>query len=234
MPAYEEEIDAAIEEGIELKTLISPVGVKTAGGKVTAVEFIENDLGEVDSSGRRRPVPRKGSEHEIEVDTLVVAIGEQTLPFELQGSDGLEFAKGGSLLVKADTLETSRKGVFGGGDVVTGPNTVIDAVAAGKKAAVMIDRYVRGEELNQLARPALPTVHVPAMESAGASELAPRARQPVLTVDDRVQGFVECDLALTEEQAKTEALRCLRCDLEFTKPKTVETKDAVVQAAAEE
>ncbi|MBW2525275.1 MAG: FAD-dependent oxidoreductase [Deltaproteobacteria bacterium] len=232
MPAYEEEIDAAIEEGIELKTLISPVSIKTEGGKLTAVEFIDNDLGEIDSSGRRRPVPRQGSEHAIELDTLVVAIGEQTLPFELQGSDGLEFTSWGSLAVKEDTLETSRKGVFGGGDVVTGPNTVIDAVAAGKKAAVMIDRYVRGEELAQRALPELPRVYVPAVEVPAGTELAARAHQQAVAVEERVSGFVECEVSLTEEQARVEARRCLRCDLEFTRP--AETKETVVQAAAEE
>jgi pyruvate/2-oxoglutarate dehydrogenase complex dihydrolipoamide dehydrogenase (E3) component len=123
------------------------------------------------------------------------------------------------------TLTTSRPGVFAGGDSVTGPNTVVDAIAAGKKAALMIGRWVRGEELEQPAvAPRLPEVYVESV-SLGEEELeeADRVPVPVIPAKSRKRSFNEVELSLSVEDATREARRCLRCDLEFTQPKEDET-----------
>jgi NADH-quinone oxidoreductase subunit F len=217
MPAYGEEIEAALEEGVVLETLVSPIRIAADGGKLTALELIRNELGGYDTTGRRRPVPKSGTEQAVPLDTLIVAIGEQLQPFELEGSMGLEFNRSGHLVVNPGTLETTRPGVFAGGDVVTGPSTVIGAIAAGKKAATMIDRRLRGEALQQPAQVRRPTVYV-APVGANGDAAAPRARPQALHADARRSSFVEAELVLSETEAKREARRCLRCDLEFTKP----------------
>jgi NADH-quinone oxidoreductase subunit F len=222
MPAYDEEIEAALEEGIRLETLVSPVKIHLEDGKLAAVELLRNELGEVDSSGRRRPMPKAGTERRRPLDTLIVAIGEQLAPFKLEGSMGLEFNRSGHLVVSDDTLETPRPGVFAGGDVVTGPSTVINAVAAGQKAATMIDRYIRGEALRQPADHRVPRIYVaPSQEPLDAS--APRAVRPTVGVTQRTSSFVEAELVLSETDAKRESRRCLRCDLDFTKPRHEQT-----------
>ncbi len=221
MPAFEPEIVDALAEGVQLHTLVSPVAVHTADGKLTGVEFLKNELGKLDASGRRRPVPIKGSEHTIELDTLIVAIGEQMQAFEMEGANsGVELTSWSTIKVNDHTLATSRPGVFSGGDSVTGPNTVVDAIAAGKKAAVMIDRYIRGEKLRQHSGVVQPDAYVApeGMSEEEAGQVA-RAHCPSLAVGERTSSFVEVESALSVDDATREAKRCLRCDLEFTMPK---------------
>ena len=122
------------------------------------------------------------------------------------------------------TLMTSRPGVFAGGDLVTGPNTVVDAIAAGKKAALMIGRWLRGEELEQPAVARLPDIYVePVSLSEEELEEADRVESPVIPATSRRRSFDEVELSLSVEDATREAKRCLRCDLEFTQPKEDET-----------
>jgi NADPH-dependent glutamate synthase beta subunit-like oxidoreductase len=125
--------------------------------------------------------------------------------------------KAGRVKVDSKTLATSMEGVFAGGDLVTGPNTVIDAIAAGKRVARVIDRYLRGEPMAEPARPKLPTVFLePAVVGQEELENAARAVPPVLPVKGRKKNFNEVERSLSEEQARAEARRCLRCDLAFT------------------
>ncbi len=227
MPAFEPEIRDALKEGVKLETLISPVKIHAESGELTAVEFIKNELGKLDASGRRRPVPIDGSEHKIELDTLIVAIGEQMQAFEMEGAaSGVELTRWSTVKVDEHTLITSRPGVFSGGDAVTGPNTVVDAIAAGKKAAVMMDRFVRGEKLRQPAEATLPDVYVEprGMSEEEAGKVA-RADCPTVSAGDRRASFVEVEKALSQEDAVREARRCLRCDLEFTMPKEEDDKN---------
>ena len=146
-----------------------------------------------------------------------MAIGDEPELPDLSAS-GIEVTDWGTLRVKDATLSTSRPGVFAGGDVVTGPNTVVAAIADGKKAAVMIDRFLRGERLEQPGRIKVPTVHVPPLEISEDEEPDKRLRPRTIGTEQRVAGFDEIELAFTEEQACREARRCLRCDLEFTQP----------------
>jgi len=212
MPAYEEEIEAAFEEGVNIQTLITPVKLFQNENQLTSIEFIKNELGELDYSGRKRPVPIDGSEFEEEVDTLIVAISEEQETKSL-AAFGHEF----SLEVNSSTLETKIPGVFAGGDLVTGPNTVVDAISAGKKAAIMIDRYVNGEELDQPEIKKLPRLYIkPKSEQKYGQENLKRIKQSTIPTDSRKNSYQEVEQSFSVDEAAKESSRCLRCDLKFT------------------
>ncbi len=240
MPAYAEEVEAALEEGIKLQTLVSPVkiryidaavaegvkietfvepvGIDARNGWLADVRCVRNKLGDLDASGRRKPIPMPETEFTIPLDTLIVAIGERP-DSDCLGPMGLELDKDGRLKTNPKTLSTNREGVFAGGDLVTGPNTVADAIAAGKKAAFVIDRYLRGEELIEPPRSKRPQVFVePAAVDQDQPDDESRAEPPVLAAKSRKKSFAEVEMAFSPEQASCEARRCLRCDLEFTRP----------------
>jgi len=213
MPAYKEEVDAAIEEGIDIQFLTAPSKIVTENGKITGIECIRMELGEQDESGRRKPEPVKGSEFLIELDTLISATGEKPDTSFLK-DQGLEISQRNTLLVDPETLATSRKSVFAGGDAVTGPKTVIDAISAGKRAAESIDRFLRGESLQREYKVTRPSMYIEPIElSEKEIESASRGKMPQLTIEERVKNFKEIDLGYTEEIAVREARRCLRCDL---------------------
>ncbi len=215
MPAFEEEIEAAIEEGIELLQLVAPVKVIAPGGKLTGAQCLRMKLGKPDSSGRRRPVPIEGSEFAIDLDTLIVAISEDPDLFFLGQRHGIELSRWGTPTVSPETLATNVEGVFAGGDVVTGPNTVIDAMASGRLAAEMIDQYLQGETPSPEYELVRPSMYVPPVELTEEEiETAARPVMPCLPARQRINSFAEVDLTLTEEAAIGEARRCLRCDLE--------------------
>jgi NADH-quinone oxidoreductase subunit F len=216
MPAYAEEIEAALEEGIRLEALVAPLAVKSENGTLTGVQFQRNELGDRDESGRARPVPIPGSEFTAELDTLIVAISE-----EPEGGllNGLKRKSWGGLVINPESYLASEPGVFGGGDVVTGPSTVIEAVAAGKNAAFMIDRFIQGKQLKRLPSVALPTEYIaPFSMEEEEGETPGRAQPPHLPVEARTKNFREVDLCFSEDHALCEARRCLRCDIEFTQP----------------
>ncbi|MCK5406158.1 MAG: FAD-dependent oxidoreductase, partial [Candidatus Krumholzibacteria bacterium] len=162
MPAFAEEIEAADQEGIRIETLVTPVRIVNDNGRLAGLECIRNELGEADESGRRRPMPIGGTEHVIDLDTLIVAIGEDS------GIDAITPAKSSRIettswnTVRTDptTMQTNRPGVFAAGDVVRGPNTVVEAIADGKKAAVVIERFLKKEPLLQPMFARLPQVYV--------------------------------------------------------------------------
>jgi NADH-quinone oxidoreductase subunit F len=216
MPALTDEVDAALMEGVELKTLVSPIRIHSQGKRLKGVECIVNKQGEVDASGRRTPIPVEGTEHFIPLDTLIVTIGD-TPDADYVSTMGIEMNRGGTLKIDKDTLATSRPGVFAGGDAVTGPNTVVEAIAAGKKAAVMIDRYLRGQTLRQTPAVRLPEIFIePQQLSDEELNQSKRVEPPQIPIETRRQSFKEVELALAAEEAMCEARRCMRCDLEFT------------------
>ncbi len=215
MPAYAEEIEAALEEGIKIETLVAPVGVSSKNGKLTGIEFQRNALGERDESGRAKPLPVEGSEFLVGLETLVVAISEEP---EKECMAGLKVSHWGSLVINPESCITSEPGVFGGGDVVSGPSTAIEAVAAGRNAALMIDRYLSGKQLKKINVIALPAVYVPPVDSEDEGEATGRIRTSHIPVKARAKNFDEVDLTPSENHALCEARRCLRCDLEFTQP----------------
>ncbi|MGE4282679.1 MAG: NADPH-dependent glutamate synthase [Clostridia bacterium] len=146
MPARLEEVHHAKEEGIQFKILTNPTQVLgTEDGWVRAIECVEMELGEPDASGRRRPVTKKGSEHEVEVETVVIAIGQSPNPLIKSTTEGLQTHKWGGIIVEEETGATSKPGVYAGGDTVTGAATVILAMGAGKIAAKAINEQIIGK-----------------------------------------------------------------------------------------
>jgi NADH-quinone oxidoreductase subunit F len=217
MPAFEEEIEGALEEGIELELLVTPIELHGEKGHVTAGEFVVNELGEVDNSGRRKPVAKPGSEFRVPLDTLIVAISEAASDVGAADVTGLEM-RDGTIAVDERTLSAGRPGLFAGGDVVTGPNTVIDAIAAGKRAADVIALYLQGRDMTLRAEPRLPTAYVePVVDGLQDGVDDARVKMPTLSVKQRRDSFTEIEETLTMEAAAREARRCLRCDLEFTR-----------------
>ena len=139
MPAIPEEVDEAVREGIGLNLLVSPAEIVGRGERVTGIEFLKMTLGEPDGTGRPKPIPLEGSEFKVKADTVISAIGQRVDQRALKGFDT---RKDGTIEVDPETGATSMKGVFAGGDAVTGPGWAIDAIAAGKKGAVSIDQYL--------------------------------------------------------------------------------------------
>jgi NADH-quinone oxidoreductase subunit F len=219
MPAFAEEVHAVREEGIEIQELVAPVAVLSRDGKLTGVRLIRNQLGDQDTSGRRRPVPVKGSELEIALDTLIVAISETP---EAESLQGLRTTKWGTIETNPESLGAGKPGVFSGGDVARGPTGVIEAIADGKRAALMIDRYLAGRQLKLLKKVKLPAIYIEPFlanedDEEAESSLA-RAVQAKVPVAKRRGSFVEVEEGLSLQAATDEARRCLRCDLDFTRP----------------
>jgi NADH-quinone oxidoreductase subunit F len=210
MPAYEEEIEAALKEGVELVELVTPIGVQGKAGKVSGIKMIHMKLGETDQSGRRRPVPVEGSEFVVECDTIIPAVG-QAPALELTGNVVNVASWGG---VKTDVLTgaTSAPDVFAGGDCVSGGATVVEAIAQGQKAAVAIDRMLGGA--GALPDNAGPSTKKPTEEELERTLGLHRVAEPELPINQRVGNFSEVLCDLTPGAACGEAGRCLRCDLE--------------------
>ena len=146
LPARAEEVEHAKEEGIDFQLLTNPVAIEDNGeGWVKSMRCIRMELGEPDASGRRRPVPIEGSEFDIDVDTVIVAIGTGPNPIIAHTTPGLETTKRGNIAADEETGATSKEGVFAGGDIVTGAATVILAMGAGRKAAAAIDEYLKSK-----------------------------------------------------------------------------------------
>lgn len=144
MPARDEETENAFEEGVQPRLLTTPTRILgNERGWVKGIECLEMELGEPDESGRRRPIPKKGSEHVIDVDMVIMAIGQGPNPLLTSTTPDLELTKTGNIVADEATGKTSKKGVFAGGDIVTGAATVILAMGAGKKAAQAIDAYLK-------------------------------------------------------------------------------------------
>jgi glutamate synthase (NADPH/NADH) small chain len=157
-PARLEELEHAEEEGIDFRWLTSPVEIYgDREGLVTGARVIKFELGEPDDSGRRRPVPIEGSEYDIELDNVIMGIGQGPNPLVTQSTEGLELNRWGNIVVDEETLMTSIPGVFAGGDIVTGAATVILAMGAGKKAAAGIHTYLTGDEVGSAETSPEPT-----------------------------------------------------------------------------
>jgi len=147
MPARLEEVENAEEEGVVLKLLTNPLRFNgNEEGWVTSMECIEMELGEPDESGRRRPVPKSGSEFTLDVETVVVALGTSPNPLVPTTTSGLDTTRRGTVVADKETGKTTKPAVWAGGDVVTGAATVISAMGAGKKAAESIDTFLRGQQ----------------------------------------------------------------------------------------
>jgi len=208
MPAYEHEIEDAIDEGVEMQYLVNPVRIIPKKDKIH-VECVKMELGEPDASGRRRPVPIKGSEFILKIDRLIMAIGQQC---DVPENFGVDLSKRGRVIVDDETLKTSEKGVYAGGDLVSGPASVIEAIQMGRVAASSIDMYLGGSgEIDQNL-----TEHDEVSPYLGREEnFADRKRVELRKkpVKERFPGFTKVECCMSKDEAVKEAERCLRCQL---------------------
>ena len=210
MPAWEEEIQAAEAEGVKITYLSAPQEVMVQDGKVVGLQCIRMELGEPDSSGRKRPVPIPGSEYDVDIDQLIPAIGQRPYLSSLEQVDGLNFSRWGTTEVDPVTYATGRDGVFAGGDLQTGPWVAIGAIAAGREAAESILRYLDGKDMAQGREPITTEdpVYRPIPEN---QESKARAKMPELPMKNREGNFNEVELGYEEDTGKEEADRCLNC-----------------------
>ncbi|UCG13308.1 MAG: FAD-dependent oxidoreductase [Deltaproteobacteria bacterium] len=210
MPARENEVEDALAEGIEIQYLTAPQQILTKDNKVVGIQCIRMELGEPDSSGRRRPVPVPGSEFIVEGDWVLPAIGQTPESAFLADTSGVEVSRWGTIEADPVTFTTNVEGVFAGGDAHTGPWVAIGAVAAGREAAVSISRYLRGEDVRAGREP----IEFPQEDFVPIPEdidRIARAEQAMIGMAERTAGFAEVELGLTEEQARNEAQKCLNC-----------------------
>lgn len=211
MPANRWEIQHAREEGVRFEYLTAPNRVVTEGGRAAGLECVKNELGRPDKSGRRSPVPVPGSDFILEADTIIAAIGQGTDPAPMTDAGIDSFDKNGRLICNAESLKTGVPDVFAGGDAVTGPRTMIEAIAQGNMAAKSIRNFLEGTDL-PVEPFLLPETPVEEIDFSGVTEDA-RADTPMLDMSERTSTFREVESGFSEEQAKREALRCVDCSV---------------------
>ncbi len=209
MPAIEEEVIECREEGIEIMTLADPKRIIGENGRVKALECLKMRLAEPDASGRRRPVPIEGSEFILEVDSVVPAIGQEYDRGHLTEEFPCRFTDWGTMKVDPVTLQTRDNDVFAGGDAVSGPSTVVTAMASGRSAAFAIHRFLSGEVVENPS-PCRP-MELDFPQITSETPTVPRARKAELEPASRNESCVEVALGLTEEQVLSETSRCLQC-----------------------
>jgi NADH-quinone oxidoreductase subunit F len=206
MPANPEEVEEAIAEGVSIDYLVAPSRIRGRDG-IVDLETVRMELGEMDSSGRRRPEPIKGSQFTTGYNTIIAAIGQRP---EVPEKFNISVGRGNVIEVDPDTLATSREGVYAGGDAASGPASVIEAIAAGRQAAISIDKYLGGKgEIDETLAP--PEGELKPLEEA---EEQWRPRMPTVPVEKRLGNFAQVELGYDDKAAIEEAKRCLRCDLE--------------------
>lgn len=214
IPALDEEITQAEEEGVVFHYLTIPVRILGDGVQVTGVECMKAELGAPDRTGRRRPVPIPDSEFTLDADGVIVAIGQAPDMDWLDRAAGVELNRWGSPVINEYSLQTSVPDVFAGGDVVLGPATVIQAVAMGKRAAAAMDKFLRNRPLPERSRLPVPRMKVETVKLEGKDKARiPPAPIPLVPPEKRVLNFDQIEIEWDEDAARDEARRCLRCDL---------------------
>jgi 2-oxoacid:acceptor oxidoreductase delta subunit (pyruvate/2-ketoisovalerate family) len=227
MPAFEEEVSEALEEGVKIRYLVSPIRIQQKNG-LQRLECVKMTLGEKDESGRRKPVPIPNSRAIIEADSVVIAAGEEIEASYLPKGIG---KKEGIVLTQFDGRTTAER-IFAGGDLASNQRTVAHAIGSGKKAAVAIDSYLRGIDSEEALRPILigsgPSIsilrylqpeerprdpHIVAFDELNMDyfELAKRQKQSKLLPKGRIKEFTEVTSGLSENTALREAERCFSC-----------------------
>jgi len=210
MLAEPEEVEEAEKEGVTIHFLVAPKFITNENDMVTGIECIRTRLTEKDTTGRRRPIPIEGSEFFIEANHIIPAIGQEPDFGNLVQKQGLKVSKWNLMEVNPETLQTNVPSIFAGGDVISGPATVIEAVEAGQRAAKYIGQYLQGKEL--------PTEwqEEPPMGTDWAAPpkdepLKERSKIPTLPLEKRLGGFEEVNLCMDEDTAQQEAERCIDC-----------------------
>ena len=214
MPAHQMEVDAAAEEGVEMRFLSAPLSIIEKNGRIEALRCIRMELGEPDASGRRSPVPMEGSEYDLKCDFVISAIGQDIDLPKLGKESKLKTTRQHAIVVDKASFATSIPGVFAGGDATTGPAVAIDAIAHGRAAALAMDRYMTGQTGIGITQPFISRkeafgeipesefLHVPRIEKERMAE-AP--------VEERIKSQAEVEKGFTESQMFRETGRCLEC-----------------------
>jgi NADH-quinone oxidoreductase subunit F len=218
MPVTEVEYDEAVAEGIKFNFLVSPTRIVSNVWRATGLQCIRMQLGEPDNKGRRRPMAVAGSEFLVEADTVIAAVGQAPDLSFLPRESALERTRWETLVVDGNKLSTNVAGVFAGGDFVTGPGMVIEAIAAGRRASIAIDKYLKNDvsrvEMYDLKQRGNGNGKGEIREGDESWETLRRLEMPKLPPDERKNSFDEIECGFSEEIARREAKRCLRCDLE--------------------
>ena len=218
MPVSDAEYDEALAEGVKIQFLAAPTRIVSANWKVAGLQCTQMRLGEPDAGGRRRPLPVPGSEFFVEADTVFAAVGQAPDLSFLPPHSALERTRWETLVVDKNSLASNVPGIFAGGDFVFGPDMVIEAIAAGRRGALAIDKYLKGDpsrvEMYDLKPDVIEEESTIGAEEEEDWEPQFRPEIPRLPFEERKYSFKETELCLGEEQAKQEAGRCLRCDLE--------------------
>ncbi len=222
MPAQTEEVRAALEEGIHLHELVAPVQMLSTAGELSAVRCQRMMLSEPDEKGRRRPVAVLGTEFDIPVNVVLVAIGEAPDPSFLPEGTSVGVAPWGGLLIHPESLATGAPGVFAAGDVTYGPKTVIHAAEHGRLAARSIHAYLSHLALRtvkEMPEDEGETVSTLPADGVITLDLRPTPREVMPFAEQAKRDrSIEFAKGFTEEQARREASRCLRCDLAYLCP----------------
>jgi NADPH-dependent glutamate synthase beta subunit-like oxidoreductase len=205
MPAFEEEVRQALEEGVKVATSLGPKRLLGDGGRVAGVELMRC-VCVFDENGAFNPSYAEGADAVLEADQVILAVGQK--PDLSLFSTGPKSAQGGTVEVDAVTLQTSVPGVFAGGDVVLGASTVVEAIAAGKRASVSIDRHIKGQDLRSGRTAIVGRVRKPPKD--GIAQWA-RQAMALLPVDERAGNFREVKMTFDEDTARVESRRCLTC-----------------------
>ena len=214
MPADEEEVEQAEEEGVRLAFLTIPTGVAGSDGRVTGLQCLRAELVRKEGSSRMSPVPVEGSDFVMEADVVIGAIGQRVDNSCMTDLTGLDWTRRSTIQVNMVTMETSIPGIFSAGDAVTGPATVIEAIGGGKRAADAIDRYLSG-----IPQPKMPPVpvrrgRVEYFEIPASTKMVlKRPEMPLLNIDRRRTTYQQVELGYSENDVREEARRCLRCDI---------------------
>jgi NADPH-dependent glutamate synthase beta subunit-like oxidoreductase len=214
MPADEEEVEQAEEEGVHFAFLTVPVAVQGAAGRVTGLRCLRAEMVERPGSSRKSPVPIEGSDFDLEVDSVIPAIGQRIDIDCLSGGCDLTWTRRNTIEVNLSTMETSEPGIFAVGDAVTGPATVVEAIGGGKRAAEAIDRHLLG-----IPQPKLPPVPVRRGRCAqievpaSTKMILKKPEMPLLNLERRRTTFQQVELGYSENSVREEARRCLRCDI---------------------
>jgi len=214
MPADEEEVEQAEEEGIHFSFLTIPGKIVGQENRITGLQCVRAELVKREGSNRMSPVPILGSEYVMDVDVVISAIGQKVDQICMGELDNMEWTRRGTIDVNMVTMETSEEGIFAAGDSVTGPATVIEAIGGGKRAAEAIDRYLEG-----IPQPKMPPVPVrrgreTCIELPASTKMViKRPTMDMLNLDRRRTTFQQVELGYTENMVREEARRCLRCDI---------------------
>jgi NADH-quinone oxidoreductase subunit F len=215
MPAWEKDIEEAIEEGVVINPLWAPKRILHEGGKVIGIEFVLSKTVFDEEGGSRLSVDEETTQT-VDVEAVIVSVGQAPDISFLSKDSQLERALWGSLAVDENSLSTNIPGIFAGGDFTTGPSTVIQAIASGRRAAIAIDKYLKGDKgrVKILDEKSVMQENIGLALDEETTEEKPRIEVELEEPGERIKDFREVEKGFTDEQAHREAVRCLRCDLE--------------------